>query len=144
MFGGFKINFYICGVIIKTEVMWPFRKKFNHNPEDFRLEIVESWFSEDYVEFRYSANGGKSWKNIYHANPPFLGNIDYDWKWETLTYELGSGDFRAERERFSSYQKILDYEKEQEKKYYEGQESVIRQRNLNKQQRLNALKRANS
>lgn len=124
--------------------MWPFRKKFNHNPEDFKLKVVESWFSEDWVEFMYTANGGKSWKKIYRAESPFLGHIDCDWKWSPLTYRLGDGDFRAEKERFSSYQKILDYEKEQEKIYYEGQESVERQRRQIEERRLEALKRANN
>lgn len=124
--------------------MWPFKKKFNHNPEDFQLRIVEAWYSKNRIAFEYTANGGQSWKTIKHANPPFLGHIDYDWEWEDLTYSLGSGDFSFEKEKFSSYQKILDYEKEQEKIYYEGQESVERQRRQIEEKRLEALKRANN
>lgn len=124
--------------------MWPFKKKFNHNPEDFQLRIVESWFSNEYVQFEYSANGGRTWKTIYHAEPPFLGSINYDWDWKPLSYSLGNGNFRFEKEKFSSYQKILDYEKEQEKTYYEGQESIKRQRREIEERRLEALKRANN
>lgn len=124
--------------------MWPFRKKFNHNPEDFQLKVVEAWYSKTRIAFKYTANGGKSWKYIHHANPPFLGHIDYNWEWEVLTYNLGNGDFSSEKQKFSSYQKILDYEKEQEKIYYEGQEKVERQRRLNEEKRLESFKRANS
>lgn len=124
--------------------MWPFNRKFNHNPEDFRLKIVESWFSENFIEFRYSANGGQSWKKIYYAKEPLLNRIDHDWEWKTLTYKLGSGDFSTEKKRFSSYQKILDYHKEQEEKYKKGQESHERKRKIEEEERLKALKRANN
>lgn len=119
-------------------------KKFNHNPKDFIIKFEETWYSEDRVILKYSANGGKSWKYVHHAKPPFLGNIDYDWEWETLKFTLGDNDLRREKEKFSSYQKILDYESEQAEIYIKGQETIERQRRIREEKRLEALKKANS
>lgn len=128
--------------------MWPFNKfkksPFTHNPEDFKFSVVQSWFSKDYVEFEYTANGGKTWKHIHHAESPCLGSLDYDWEWKRLCYPLGNGDFSHQKQKFSSYQKILDFEKEEEEKYRTGQESIERQRRIREEKRLEAFKRANS
>lgn len=128
--------------------MWPFNKfknlPFTHNPEDFKLRIVPSWFSKDYVELEYSANGGKTWKRIYCAAAPFFGSIDYDWKWEPLHYRLGNGDFTYEKEKFSSYQKIIDFEKSEEIRYQKGVEEQKNRRVEASQKIKDAYKKANS
>jgi hypothetical protein len=83
-------------------------RPFNHDPKDFRFKIAPSWFSIDYVQFEYSANGGKTWKSIKHAAEPRYSG--YKWTWETLTYRLSYDyDYRREKEKFDSYQKILDF-----------------------------------
>lgn len=116
-------------------LLWPiglYKKTvapFNHDPENFKLKIVPAWFSSDYVSFQFSANGGESWETIYCASPPYLGLVDYDWEWKPLAYRLNSGStFKHEKEKFSSYQKILDYEANELKKFKEGQVSINKQR----------------
>ena len=99
-----------------------FYKPFTHNPEDFKLELEQS-VGGGMVYFRYSANGGKNWKYVYWARKPFLGNIDYDWEWTRVSYlcdNLISTSFDYELNKFSSYQKILDYEKAQSEEFDKG------------------------
>lgn len=108
----------------------------------FKLKIVESWFSEKYVEFKYTKNG-IFWKKIYCCRPPFLGHLDYNYTWEPLCYGLGGGNFDCEKEKFSTYEKIKEFEKQQWEEYVKGNKSVKRQRNEMKQKQLEALKRAN-
>jgi len=120
------------------------RKPFNHNPEDFKLRIVRSWFSDDYVEFEYSANGGRDWKKIYNSVKPFLGLLQYDYEWKPIRFRLDKGDFTYEREKFSSYQKILDFENKEKSEYEAGMSSVIKQRNDMESKKIEALKRANA
>ncbi|MFA5153781.1 MAG: hypothetical protein WC554_14565 [Clostridia bacterium] len=102
---------------------------FTDDPKDFKLRIVPSWFSEDYVSFEYTANGGKTWKTIKCADSPFLNSLEYDWKWKTLSYRLTyNADFSHEKEKFSSYQKIKDFEAAQKKIYEEGVINVEKER----------------
>lgn len=108
----------------------------------FKLEIVRSWFSSDYVEFHYTTGNG--WKPIYTCNSPFLGHIDYDYVWEPLHYQLGSGNFDAEKEKFASYAQIQAYEEEQRLKFTTGQERLRLERLQIQERKAAALKRANS
>lgn len=128
--------------------MWPFnlfkKHPFNHNPEDFKLRIVPAWFSNEWIEFEYTANGGRSWKRVHGAYAPFLGHVDYDWKWEPVHYKLGNGNFDHEKEKFSSYQKILDYERSEEETYYKGMEEQKKRREKISQDKKDAYRRANS
>jgi len=127
--------------------MWPFnifkKRPFTHNPEDFRLRIVPAWFSNEWVEFEYSGNGGETWKRVHGANKPYLDHVDYDWKWEPVHYQLGDGDFDHEKKKFSSYQKILDFEEKELIEYYKGVESQNQRRIENKQKKKEAYIRAN-
>lgn len=99
-----------------------FHKPFNHNPEDFRLKLEES-YGGGMVYFKYSANGGKDWSYVHWSRKPFLGHMDYNWEWERvsyLSYNLKDGSFAHELDKFSSYQKILDYEKGQREEMEKG------------------------
>jgi hypothetical protein len=97
-------------------------KIFNRssNIDDFKLKIVPSCDNSDIINFRYSTNGGWSWKFIHTAYSPFLGLIDYDWTWERLSYSLGKGNFSGELEMFSSLDKIKAYEEAQKNRYEKG------------------------
>lgn len=120
-------------------------RPFTHNPEDFRLRIVPAWFSDEYASFEYSANGGESWKTIYAAESPYLGNLDYNWEWKPLAYKIyQDSTFKHEREKFSSYQKILDYEAEQTKRFREGQASIEKQRQEIAERKREQWKKINS
>jgi hypothetical protein len=103
--------------------MWPFNKfriKFCHNPEMFCLRIVPSWFSSDYIHYKYTANGGLKWKYIHCACEPSYG-LDYNWTWDRISHQFKpSSNFDYEKERWSSYQKILDYEAKQWEIFTEG------------------------
>ena len=103
--------------------MWPFKKKkVVLNPEDFRLKISKAWSGvSDYIQFEYSTDAGRKWKSIQHASPPLFGSMAYNWEWTSLVYELKEGNkFLDEKRQFNTYQKILDYEKEEKIKYQEG------------------------
>lgn len=108
----------------------------------FKLKIVSSWFSEEYVVFKYTTNG-IFWKKIYCCQPPFLDLLEYNYTWEPLSFPLGSGNFEYEKEMFSTIEKIKEYEENEWKKYVKGNESLKRQRKEYKEKRLQALRRAN-
>jgi len=108
----------------------------------FKLKIVESWFSKKYVEFKYTKNG-IFWKKIYCCKPPSLYHIDYDYTWEPLFYKLGNGNFDCEKENFSTYEKIKEFEKQEWEKYIKGNESLKEKRTEIYRKQMDALKRAN-
>jgi hypothetical protein len=120
-----------------------FYHPFTHNPEDFKIRVVESWFSIKYIHFQYTANGGRSWKYIYHCCPPLFSGLEYNYTWERITFPLGNGNFSYEKEKLSSYQKILDYESEQEKKFYDGIERRKIERKEYEIKMQEAFKKAN-
>jgi len=119
-----------------------FYHPFTHNPDDFKIKVVESWFSDKYVCFRYSANGGFSWKTINYAMPPFLNHIDYDWEYKSFAVSLDRY-IESTLRNFNTYQKIIDYEKDQFKKYKQGNVDVQNERINIKLKRKNLLKELN-
>lgn len=89
-------------------------------PVDFKLRIVPRWSASDgYVCFQYSKNGGRTWKTIHHAEPPMYHTRENHWSWKPLIYRMG-GDFKAEKERFSTLEKVLAYEASERKTYEDG------------------------
>lgn len=118
----------------------PFR--FTHDTSKFKLNVSRSSFSSDYVCFKYSGNGGIIWKTIHRcsSDPDILWGY---YKWEDLTYSLGSGKFDYEKNKFSSYQKILDYEKIQKEMYINNNERIEKQKKERKKQKKEAYLRAN-
>lgn len=118
-----------------------FSKKTKED-KPFSLKVVPAWGgSVKYVSFEYSQ--GKKKGVVMSAHRPFLGHIDYDWKYQEYTMPLGDGDFTAEREMFSSLEKIEAFEKEEYQKYKDGQAEVDSKRQLIKQQIREAFERAN-
>jgi len=101
-------------------------KPFTHDPKDFKLKLVESWFSQTYISFRYTANGGRWWKTIKCSQRP-SNTITDDWSYGDLSYKF-YGDFNHEKSKFSSYQKILDYERKEVENYYTQQEKTEKER----------------
>ena len=94
-----------------------FYKPKTHNPEDFKVRLVPIG---GLIYFEYTANGGKNWDYIYWSSSPFVGSMDYDWEWTRVRYLAGNlheNSFASELNRFSSYQKILDYEKSQREEF---------------------------
>ncbi len=119
-----------------------FYHPFTYNQGDFKIKIVDSWFSNGYIGFKYTANGGFSWRYINYANKPFL--LDYNWEWDNLVYKIHpSSTFEDEFKKFSTYQKILDFEKEEYKRYVEGQKDIERQRKNIEEHRINQVKEIN-
>jgi len=110
----------------------------------FLLKIEQSWFSPEYVQFKYSINGGFTWKNIYVAERPLFSDVfSYDWYLCKLTYPLRDGNFDNEKKMFSSYEKIKEWEKEQKEKYFKGLEETKKTRKEIIENRKKALEKAN-
>lgn len=108
--------------------MFKIFKKFNHDPKDFMLRIVPAFSSDsDWINFEFTANGGRRWEKIYGCST-YLSSVE----WGPVCYKLGNGEFSTEREKFGSYQKILDFEenerKEYESKTKDANESLRRER----------------
>lgn len=126
--------------------MQPFKKfriKFCHDPEMFCLRIVRSWFSSRYIHYKYTANGGLTWKYISCACEPLYG-LDYDWFWDRISHPFGpDSNFDYEKERWGSYQKILDYEAEQWKKFIEGDKKHRQERSDYYRKKAEKLKELN-
>ena len=76
----------------------------------FELRFVESWFSINHVEVKYRT--GYFWHHVHYTEPPLL---DGEWyTWDRLIYRLSPNrDFEFERKKFSSLQKIQEFEKSQ-------------------------------
>ena len=108
----------------------------------FILKIVPAWFSSDYVMFKYSNNGGITWKYIRCAHEPLLS--EENWTIGRLTHSLGNGDFQGEKERFSSIEKIRGYEKYQYAFAKAKQEELDKHRKEIREGKTRAYKRANS
>lgn len=117
-------------------------KDSNKSNNGFKIEVVTSWFSDKYVEFRYTTNGW-TWNYIYRAHKPFLGLLDYNWTWEKVSYRLGNGNFDAELSNWDSVEKINAYHKSQKERYEKGYADILRQRLEYRQERAAALNRAN-
>ena len=122
-----------------------FYKPFNHNPEDFRLKLEQS-YSGGMVYFKYSANGGRNWRYVYWSQSPFCGHVDSNWSWERVSYSsdnLGPNSFDYELNKFSSYQKIIDFEKphKQEFEKWDKEHRAWRKRYYN--QKSEAVKNIN-
>ena len=111
--------------------------------DEFKLEVVPAWYSNDYVRFRYTINGGWSWDFVYHAKEGFLGLIKYDWTFSQLGFPLGNGDFEKEKEQFNSYEKIKSFEDLEYKKYVKRNEILKKERAVLINKRNEAYKKAN-
>lgn len=95
---------------------------FSTDPQDFKLEVVNTWYRGGFVNFKYTANGGLSWKLVHEAHPPlFKHAMDYNWTWEPVSVHLTKTKELGEKKlMFNSYQKILDFEKEQNERLQKG------------------------
>lgn len=110
----------------------------------FKLRIRPLSYNNDWVQFEYTANGGLKWKPIYCAVHPFLSSIDYDWGWQTYKRKLTPlSNFDHEKEMFSSYQKILDYEAKEKEKMIQGQQEIINKRQKIAEQKNRIIKEFN-
>lgn len=111
---------------------------FIHNLEDFIISY-ETWefYKENYYPI-YSTNGGRNWKYIYHAKDPFLGSLNYDWEWEKIWYKVYTTPITKLKEKFPTYQSILDFENNEKKKFHEGDSNHRNQRRENSD-RINKL-----
>lgn len=90
-----------------------FSKSFNHNPKDFMLMITPSPVGDNMVSFKYSANGGKTWKYVYQSRVSPKGLI-----WEPFAIKSLSYAYSVKMcKNFSSYQQILNFEKIEREKY---------------------------
>jgi hypothetical protein len=116
---------------------------FTHTSEDFILRIVSSSFSNDYIVFEYSANRGRGWKTIQCCKDPFLRSEDW-YTMGDLTFRLGNGEFSSEKEKFSTYREILDYEKAQREKRDLKNNELAKHRDQLEKNKEEAYKRANS
>jgi len=95
--------------------------KFGHDPKRFKLKIEPVWYSGSSIQIKYSANNGITWKTIHYASSPIL--IHDNWEWKILIFNLLTISKR-DKERFSSYQKILDYTAIQYDKLIKGQNNL--------------------
>jgi hypothetical protein len=111
----------------------------------FEIEVVPSWFSKDYVSFRYTNNGGITWNNVKEACKPYLDHIDYDWTWEDVTYRLNvyEPDFSHELEKWGSIEKIEAWHKSEREIYEMGNKKVRERREEVRRNREEAYKKAN-
>lgn len=119
-------------------------KPFTHNPEDFKLRFVESWFSDKYVALQYSANGGKTWKTIKKASKP-ISNDDY-WEIEYLIFPLKNDEqfFKDIKDGFPTYQSVIDYENKQKEKVNSKNNELDEQLILKRKNKVKKINKINS
>jgi hypothetical protein len=105
-----------------------FKSPFTHDPNSFRLMITSSPKNKNLVAFKYSANGGRNWKYIYHAQQD-----GHRYIWEPFTIKSISYAYSVRMSnKFSSYQRILDFEKEEKEKYDNWNNSQSKKKTLKK------------
>lgn len=102
------------------------RKIYPDDPKKFKIEVRESWFSEDYVEYWYTGNG-VNWKKVKCFHEPTLDWREHDAYMDAISHSMprGSDDpdknyFAAELHRWGSLEKIKAYEAEELKKSKRG------------------------
>jgi len=129
----------IIGIILyKYHSKKPIFPKSN----EFILKIEPALFSSDYIRYRYSINGGFTWKSVCAASSPLFGGEN--WTWGEINHKLGNGNFDHEKQKFSSYEKIKEFEKEQTKIYNNGREKIEKNRIKAQEDKQKAYERANS
>jgi hypothetical protein len=114
-----------------------FPRKFNHNPEDFMIKPVESWFSPYWYNIKYSANKGESWEFLYEARDPLFEHdyktlSTYDWSWDRVAFKPETTSFKKYSNDFKSYQDILNF--------YSKEEERMRVGKLNREEKLKKYK----
>jgi len=107
---------------------------------EFKLKIVESWFSNDYVHIEYKTK--RRWRKIKCAKSPNLPNEM--WEVEYLTYSLGDGNFMEKKKKFNSIKKIKAFEEKEFEKIKIGNIKKIKEQEEAEIKRQEAFKRANS
>jgi hypothetical protein len=98
-----------------------FPRKFNHNPEDFMIKPVKSWFSPLWYHIMYSANKGESWEFLYEAQRPLFSYdyktlSEYDWGWSKISFKPEKTSFKEYSDNFKCYQDILDFNSKEEER----------------------------
>ena len=112
--------------------------------DKFKLKIVKSWFSDGYINFKYTTNGF-TWKYIHCHQESWLGLLDYDPTWEKLSYRFNFySNFDYEKEKFSTAEKIKAYEAQEWKEYLNDMKSIKEQRAAIENKNELALKKLNS
>lgn len=119
-------------------------KPFTHNPEDFKLRFVESWFSDKYVALQYSANGGETWKTIKKASKP-ISNDDY-WEIESLIFPLKNDEqfFKDIKDGFPTYQSVIDFQNKQKEKVKRKNQELKEEEIKNQKKKIKKLQKINS
>ena len=128
--------------IIKKYYLLVFRKFDKNDPKNFRLKIVESWFSKDFVQITYSTNNSLTWNYIHYCKDSI--GIDYDYEWNRISYSLSLvTHIKSERKKFSSYEKITEYEKIEKEKLITGNKRLKKNRELKEEKRKESFKKVN-
>ncbi len=109
-----------------------FPRKFNHNPQDFKIKAVESWFSPFWYEIKYSANNGESWEYLYKSSPPLFSHsydtlLEYDWGWKKIAFKPEKMGFEEFKNKFKTYQDVLDFYSKEEEKIKRGKVERLKQ-----------------
>lgn len=117
------------------------KSKVSDQPK-FQFKIVQSWFSGDYVTFKFSNDYGISWKYILKEGSDFCDSFK-DHFAEPVAYKLGSGDFDYEKRSFDTYEKCIEHNKKVFETVKNSNISLKKQR-LERDERLKkAWKKAN-
>ena len=119
-------------------------KPFTHDPQDFKLRFIESWFSEKYVILQYTANGGENWKSIKCAQEPSLDGDN--WYLDVETYPLNSSEeyFKEIKEKFPTYQSVIDFENKQKEKVKRKNQELKEEEIKNQKKKIKKLQKINS
>ena len=80
-----------------------------HDPKDFKLSYRDAWFGGDYKELLYSANGGRNYNTIKYWYSPSV--LHENGMMDTLHFDSSKESLSGYREKFKTYQDVLDYEK---------------------------------
>ena len=119
-------------------------KPFTHDPQDFKLRFIESWFSEKFVILQYTANGGDNWKSIKYAKEPRF-NGEY-WCIDVETYPLNNREeyFKEIKEKFPTYQSVIDFENKQKEKVKRKNQELKEEEIKNQKKKIKKLQKINS
>lgn len=110
-----------------------FYHPFTHNPEDFKIKFKSTYYSDLYCNVLYTANGGITWKYIYYCQEPVFSYDDYYLRKET--YNINEDYYiKKSKQAFTSYQRVLDYQKEEINNVKIKNETLYQERKDKKEQ----------
>ncbi len=115
----FDFSFFNTKLVKKDEIIDPLK---------FQIKIVESWFSDRYISYKYTTNG-IIWYYIKGCNKDF---ITHYCSMETISHRVNynqskENQFKSELEKWSTLEKIEQFHKNEREEVKLNNEKLLKE-----------------